>query len=381
MGSTVKKLVILGSTGSIGQQTLDVIRSFPDRFHIVGLAAGQNTSLLTRQINEFKPKFIYSNNKEFRISGSGCEQLSPEDMACHPEVDLVVIAASGKAGLSPTLAAVRAGKTIALANKESLVTTGEIIMAEAERYGAQIIPVDSEHSAVWQCLRGEPQPPAQIILTASGGPFRHHSPAELAQVTPQQALKHPSWQMGKKVTIDSATLMNKGLEVIEAHWLFHQPFDKIRVVVHPQSIIHSMVEFADGSIKAQLSHPDMRFPIQYALSYPERLPNEKLPKLDWDKIRELTFEAPDLSTFPCLQLAIEAGKKGGTYPTVLCAADEVAVELFLSQAIGFSDIPRLIERALTEHQSVAHPTIEDIIAADDWARQKALEFAAGASRC
>ena len=381
MGNPVKNIAILGATGSIGQQTLDVIRTFPDRFHIIGLAAGQNTALLNRQIDEFKPRFIYSENKESRISGSGCERLSLEDMACHPEVDLVVIAASGKAGLSPMLAAVRAGKTIALANKESLVTAGEIITTEAERHGARILPVDSEHSAVWQCLRGETQPPSQIILTASGGPFRHHSPAELAQVTPQQALKHPSWQMGKKVTIDSATLMNKGLEVIEAHWLFHQPFDNIRVVIHPQSIIHSMVEFADGSIKAQLSRPDMRFPIQYALSYPERLPNQKLPKLDWNKIKELTFEAPDLSTFPCLNLAVEAGKKGGTYPAVLCSADETAVELFLSQAIGFSDIPRLVERALTEHQSIGHPTIEDIIAADGWAREKTLTFAAGARRC
>ncbi len=381
MGNPVKKIAILGSTGSIGQQTLDVIRTFPHRFHIVGLAAGRNTALLARQINEFKPKFIYSENKESRFPGSGHERLSLEDMACHPEVDLVVIAASGKAGLSPTLAAVRAGKTIALANKESLVTAGEIITTEAERHGAKIIPVDSEHSAIWQCLRGETQPPAQIILTASGGPFRHHSSAELAQVTPQQALKHPSWQMGKKVTIDSATLMNKGLEIIEAHWLFHQPFDNIRVVIHPQSIIHSMVEFADGLIKAQLSHPDMRFPIQYALSYPERLPNKKLPKLDWTKIKELTFESPDLTTFPCLKLAIEAGKKGGTYPAVLCAADEVAVELFLSQRIGFSDIPRLVEQSLAEHRAIAHPTIEDIIAADEWAREKALEFAVGASRC
>lgn len=381
MGSSVKRLAILGSTGSIGQQTLDVIRTFPHRFQVVGLATGRNTDLLTRQINEFKPKFIYSAHKESRSPGSGCEWLSLEDMACHPDVDICVIAASGKAGLSPTLSAVRAGKTIALANKEALVTAGEIITTEAERHGARILPIDSEHSAIWQCLRGETQPPAQIILTASGGPFRHYSPAELARVTPQQALKHPSWQMGKKVTVDSATLMNKGLEVVEAHWLFHQPFDNIRVVIHPQSIIHSMVEFPDGSIKAQLSHPDMRFPIQYALSYPERLPNQKLPKLDWDKIKELTFETPDLSTFPCLKLAIEAGKRGGTYPAVLCAADEVAVELFLSQRIGFSDIPRLVERSLAEHRAIAHPTIEDITAADDWAREKALEFATGASRC
>jgi len=381
MGSSVKKIVILGSTGSIGHQTLDVVRNFSHRFQIVGLAAGQNTDLLGKQINEFKPRFIYHEDRKVQLPGTGYEWLSLEDMACHPQVDLVVMAISGKAGLNPTLAAIKAGKTVALANKESLVTAGEIITTEAKRNGAQIFPIDSEHSAIWQCLRGETQSPAQIILTASGGPFRRFSLAELERVTVAQALKHPSWQMGKKVTIDSATLMNKGLEVIEAHWLFDMPCDSMRVVIHPQSIIHSMVEFADGSIKAQLGHPDMRLPIQYALSFPERLPNPQLPKLDWDKIKELTFEAPNFANFPCLQLAMEAERQGGTYPAVLCAADEVAVELFLSQRIKFSDIARLVEQSLSRHQVIAHPNIEEIIAADDWARKTTKEFAAGVSRC
>ena len=381
MGSSVKKIVILGSTGSIGHQTLDVVRNFSHRFQIVGLAAGQNTDLLSKQINEFKPRFICHEDRKIQLPGTGYEWLSLEDMACHPQVDLVVMAISGKAGLNPTLAAIKAGKTVALANKESLVTAGEIITTEAKRNGAQIFPIDSEHSAIWQCLRGETQSPAQIILTASGGPFRRFSLAELERVTVAQALKHPSWQMGKKVTIDSATLMNKGLEVIEAHWLFDMPCDSMRVVIHPQSIIHSMVEFADGSIKAQLGHPDMRLPIQYALSFPERLPNPQLPKLDWDKIKELTFEAPNFANFPCLQLAMEAERQGGTYPAVLCAADEVAVEFFLSQRIKFSDIARLVEQSLSRHQVIAHPNIEEIIAADDWARKTTKEFAAGVSRC
>jgi len=381
MGSSVKKIVILGSTGSIGHQTLDVVRNFSHRFQIVGLAAGQNTDLLGKQINEFKPRFIYHEDRKVQLPGTGYEWLSLEDMACHPQVDLVVMAISGKAGLNPTLSAIKAGKTVALANKESLVTAGEIITTEAKRNGAQIFPIDSEHSAIWQCLRGETQSPAQIILTASGGPFRRFSLAELERVTVAQALKHPSWQMGKKVTIDSATLMNKGLEVIEAHWLFDMPCDSMRVVIHPQSIIHSMVEFADGSIKAQLGHPDMRLPIQYALSFPERLPNPQLPKLDWDKIKELTFEAPNFANFPCLQLAMEAERQGGTYPAVLCAADEVAVEFFLSQRIKFSDIARLVEQSLSRHQVIAHPNIEEIIAADDWARKTTKEFAAGVSRC
>jgi len=369
----IKRVAVLGSTGSIGRQTLEVISALPHRFSVIGLAAGKNTDLLAKQINRFQPKFIYSQDKN-PPTGAGCQFLSLEEMASHPEVDIVVMATSGKWGLKPTLAAVKAGKRLALANKESLVMAGEIITKEAKLNKSQILPVDSEHSAIFQCLEGEKQKAAKIILTASGGPFRGYSSTRLAQVTPEQALKHPSWRMGRKVTIDSATLMNKGLEVIEARWLFDIPFDNIRILVHPQSIIHSMVEFADGSVKAQLGMPDMRLPIQYALTYPERLENPNLPHLDWDKIKELNFEPPDFDSFPCLKLAIEAGKKGGTYPAALCAADEAAVELFLSKRIKFTDIPRLVGQALAEHKSTAHPTPEEILATDTQTREKVKEM-------
>jgi len=358
-----KRIAILGSTGSIGQQTLEVVRALPDQFRIVGLAAGKNIGLLAKQIEEFRPRFAYSQSDDR-------QRWSLEDMACHPDVDIVVIAISGKAGLLPTLAAVRAGKNVALANKESLVMAGELITREAILNGAQILPVDSEHSAIWQCINGEPQTPSQIILTASGGPFRLYLPPQLRAITVEQALNHPTWQMGKKVTIDSATLMNKGLEVIEAHWLFDMPFDRIKVLVHPQSIIHSMVEFIDGSIKALLSPPDMRFPIQYALSHPDRLANPQLPRLDWSHNQNLTFEQPDMDVFPCLKLAIEAGIKGGTYPAVLSGADEMAVELFLSHRIKFTDIPILVEQALSTHQVINSPTLEEIIEAENWARKE-----------
>ncbi len=379
----IKQLAVLGSTGSIGQQTLEVVRALPHRFHIVGLAGGKNVDLLAKQINEFKPRSVYFQDREAltRLTNTEYEFLTLEDIARHPQVDTVIIATSGRAGLSPTLAAVKAGKSVALANKESLVMAGEIITNEAKLNEARILPIDSEHSAIWQCLNGETQPATQLTLTASGGPFLHYSPAELSGVTVEQALSHPSWQMGKKVTIDSATLMNKGLEVIEAHWLFDMPFDNIKVLIHPQSIIHSMVEFIDGSIKAQLSYPDMRLPIQYALSYPERLPNPQLPRLDWSDIKDLTFEPPDLDTFPCLKLAIEAGRKGGTCPAVLCGADEVAVELFLAQKVKFIDIANLVEKVLEQHQSTPYPTLDEIIAADTWARQKVLQLTSGDNPC
>jgi 1-deoxy-D-xylulose-5-phosphate reductoisomerase len=367
----VKRVAVLGATGSIGRQTLEVISAHPQNFRIIGLAAGKNLNLLTSQIEEFKPRFVYSQDKK-ALANDRYELLSLEEMASHPEVDIVVVATSGRWGLQPTLAAVKTGKRLALANKESLVMAGEIIVAEAGKSGAKILPVDSEHSAIWQCLEGETAKPAKIILTASGGPFYKYSPAKLREVTVEQALKHPSWRMGKKVTIDSATLMNKGLEVIEAHWLFHAPFDSISVLVHPQSIIHSMVEFSDGSVKAQLGCPDMRLPIQYALSYPGRLPNPELPRLNWENIKELNFEAPDFKTFPCLKLAIEAGKNGGTYPAVLCGADEVAVELFLSGRIKFTDIAKLVEGALESHKAISHPGLDDILAADSWAREEVL---------
>ncbi|MFC1994922.1 1-deoxy-D-xylulose-5-phosphate reductoisomerase [Chloroflexota bacterium] len=383
MGNLLKQLAVLGSTGSIGQQTLDVVRALPDRFRIVGLAAGQKIDLLAKQVAEFKPEFIYyplvDNQKKTPARFTDCELLSLEDIACHPQVDTVVIATSGKAGLSPTLSAVRAGKHVALANKESLVMAGEIITGEAKLGGAQILPIDSEHSAIWQCLNGEAQKPSKLILTASGGPFYSNSSAQLSEVTVEQALKHPSWQMGRKVTVDSATLMNKGLEVIEAHWLFDIPFDSIEVIIHPQSIMHSMVEFMDGSVKAQLSYPDMRLPIQYALSYPERISNPQLRRIEWGNISSLNFALPDLDNFPCLRLAIEAGKKGGTYPAVLCAADEVAVELFLSQRIKFVDIARFVEQTLERHRAVDHPTLEEVSAADVWAREEINKLVKGDS--
>ncbi|HUT97410.1 MAG TPA: 1-deoxy-D-xylulose-5-phosphate reductoisomerase [Dehalococcoidales bacterium] len=375
MGYIVKRVAVLGATGSIGRQTLEVIDSLPGHFSVIGLAGGRNTALLAEQIEKFQPRFVF--HQETRTpppTTAEYEFLSMEEMARHPEIDLVVIATSGKWGLKPTLAAVRAGKQVALANKESLVMAGELIIGEAKQHGAKILPVDSEHSAIWQCLEGETGRPSRIILTASGGPFRRYSPAELAKVKPEQALQHPSWRMGNKVTIDSATLMNKGLEVIEARWLFGMRFDSINVLIHPQSIVHSMVEFADGSVKAQLGRPDMRLPIQYALSYPERLANPHLPRLDWADIEELTFEPPDLDSFPCLRIAIEAGKKGETFPAALCGADEIAVQQFLAGRIKFTDIPELVERTLEEHKAVATPSLEAIMAADDWARERVMQL-------
>ncbi|MFC2034714.1 1-deoxy-D-xylulose-5-phosphate reductoisomerase [Chloroflexota bacterium] len=382
MSNTVKRLAVLGSTGSIGQQTLEVVRTLPHHFQVVGLAAGQNINLLAKQINEFSPRFVCYQDKKVQAppTNTAYKFLSLNDIASHPQVDTVIIATSGTSGLSPTLAAVKAGKNVALANKESLVMAGKIITTEAKLNAAQILPIDSEHSAIWQCLQGEITPAARLILTASGGPFRRYSPAQLENVTPPQALRHPSWKMGRKVTIDSATMMNKGLEIIEAHWLFNIPLDNIRVLIHPQSIVHSMVECADGSIKAQLSYPDMRLPIQYALSYPERLPNPQLPRLDWNSIKDLSFEQPNLDTFPCLKLAIEAGRKGGIYPAVLNAADEVAVELFLSQRIKFTDIARLVEWTLEECKVTLNPTLEELIIADTWAREKVVQLIGGYNR-
>jgi 1-deoxy-D-xylulose-5-phosphate reductoisomerase len=381
MVAKVKRLAVLGSTGSIGQQTLEVVRALTGRFRIVGLAAGKNLELLAGQVNEFKPEFVSyvaSDRKKSRLTG--CDVITLEELASHPNVDIVVIATSGTAGLGATLAAVKAGKTVALANKESLVAAGEIITAAAKKSGACILPVDSEHSAIFQCLLGEKQAPRRIILTASGGPFRDYSKQQMADITIEKALRHPSWRMGRKVTIDSATLMNKGLEVIEARWLFNVAIENVKVLVHPQSIIHSMVEFVDGSVKAQLSCPDMRLPIQYALTYPDRLNNAGLPRLNWDSFADLTFEPPDTDRFPCLRLAVEAGGAGGTQPAALAAADEVAVELFLAGRIGFPDIPRLIAGALEQHSLKSHPSLDEIIAADKWAREKVLALAGGGGK-
>jgi 1-deoxy-D-xylulose-5-phosphate reductoisomerase len=375
--NVIKGIAILGSTGSIGRQTLEVVRALPDKFRIIGLAAGDNLELLSQQISEFNPRFIYFNNKRGNLTPGGVKFISLEEMAERDEVDIVVAATSGKAGLNAVMAAIRANKQIALSNKESLVMAGEIILSEMKRSHGWILPVDSEHSAIWQCLNGETKKPARIILTASGGPFLRCQSLQLKEVTPEQALNHPSWQMGKKVTVDSATLMNKGLEVIEAHWLFDMPYDRIDVLIHPQSIIHSMVEMVDGSIKAQLSCPDMRLPIQFALSYPERLANSTIPKLNWSQVNSLNFETPDYDRFPCLRLAIEAGKRGGTYPAVLCGSDETAVDLFLKKLIGFADIPRIIEEVLNLHKNIISPQLEEVLAADTWAREQTLKLAGG----
>ena len=374
----VKKIAVLGSTGSIGRQALDVIRALPNESEVIALTGNKNLKLLEKQIREFQPNMFWSAVKPGVDYGG--QFLPAEEIACHPDVDFVIVATAGRAGLGPTLAALRAGKTVALASKEVLVMAGEIMISEANIHHAQILPIDSEHSAIWQCLQGEQSKPQTLLLTASGGPFYHYSRVQLAEVTPQQALEHPVWKMGKKVTIDSATLMNKGLEVIEAHWLFSFPLDSIQILIHPQSIIHSMVEFMDGSLKAQLSWPDMRLPIQYALSYPKRWPNPGLPRLDWNKISSLDFEPIDYDRFPCLKLAVDAGKSGGTYPAVLCAADEVAVELFLNNRIGFTDIARIVKDTLDQHRSVNQPSLEEILSADTWARECAKRSSRGHCR-
>ena len=368
----MKRLAVLGSTGSIGRQTLEVVSAFPDRFEVVALACGENVSLLKEQVAEFKPRLVCTELAAGAEEILGATCLPLEEIASHPDVDLVVISTSGKAGLGATLAAIRAGKKVALANKEVLVMAGGIVVAEAQKYDAEIVPIDSEHSAVWQCLNGEERRAvSKLILTASGGPFRQSTLAQLAAVTPKDALNHPTWRMGTKVTIDSATLMNKGMEVIEAHWLFDIPYSQIEVVVHPQSIIHSIVEFVDGSAKAQLSLPDMRLPIQYALTHPERWESPFREGIDFGSIVSFDFEPVDLDRFPCLKLAMEAGERGGTYPAVLSAADEVAVELFLAKKIGFPDIAAVVARTLDCHEVISYPSIEDIFAADTWARETA----------
>jgi 1-deoxy-D-xylulose-5-phosphate reductoisomerase len=382
MDGVLKRIAILGSTGSIGQQTLEVARVFRDKLSVVGLGAGSNTQLLAGQVKEFQPRMVSFQGSKTDLrrslpSGrtSSPELVSLEEMASHPDVDLVVIATAGKAGLAPTLAAIRARKEVALANKEVLVMAGAMVMAEAKKHGVKIRPVDSEHSAIWQCLKGEQKKKvARLLLTASGGPFLRYPVKKLAEITPEQALNHPTWKMGRKVTVDSATLMNKGMEVIEAHWLFGMPYSRISVVVHTESIVHSMVQFADGSIKAQLSRPDMRLPIQYSLVYPDRHFNPQLPIMEWDKTMALNFEPPDLVRFPCLRLAREAGEKGGTYPAVLCVADEVAVERFLSHQIGLTDIARLVEETLEHHRGVGRPSLDDILEADAWARGYAKKW-------
>ena len=369
----MKRIVILGATGSIGRQTLDIVRAFPDEFEVIGLAAGSNVELLAQQMQEFHPRYIYSSNS-FDSLPPGPTFIPMQDMVCLEEVDLVMVATIGSVGLIPTLNALKQGKRVALSNKEPIVMAGGIIKEYEERYGGTVLPVDSEPSAIWQCLRGEDNEIRRLMITASGGPFRNTPLEELSSVTPERALRHPTWKMGNKITIDSATLMNKGFEVIESHWLFSVPWDRIEVVVHPQSTIHSMVEFADGSIKAQLGPPDMRLPIQYALFYPDRLPNDMIPKLDTNTPQSLTFQPLEPDRYPCFGLALEAGGKGGTFPAVLTGADEVAVKAFLDGKIGFTDIYRVVEQVLSEHQQAPGRDPEELLEADRWATDRAGEI-------
>ncbi|MBI5585316.1 MAG: 1-deoxy-D-xylulose-5-phosphate reductoisomerase [Deltaproteobacteria bacterium] len=371
-----KRLALLGSTGSIGTQVLDLVRLFPDRFQVCGLAAGRNTDLLQTQVEEFRPPWVSLATREDATAfKAGKRQATApqvfwgpeglERIAGLPEADLVVSALVGAVGLRPTLTAIRSGKTIALANKEPLVMAGELLLEEARRRNVAILPVDSEHSAVFQALQGQQKKDLKrIILTASGGPFRTWSADQIAAITGPEALNHPNWKMGPKITIDSATLMNKGLEVIEARWLFGVSLEQITVVVHPQSIVHSLVEFQDGSLLAQLGPPDMRLPIAYALAYPDRLP---LPHsaLDLTGLSGLTFFEPDLEKFPCLALAWQAARAGGSLPIVLNAANEVAVAAFLRGELPFGGIPRIIRRIMEKH-AIIHPRgLEEILAVDE----------------
>lgn len=373
-----KNIAILGSTGSIGTQTLDVIANFPREFKATYLTANNNIPLLIEQIKQFTPKGVVvlqeRSIKEIREAvGKEIEILFGEEglneIVQRNDVDIVVSSLVGFAGLRPTISAIKAKKRIALANKETLVVAGSIMMPLIDRYNIELIPVDSEHSAIFQCMAGELDSAVKrIILTASGGPFRNKRAEELKTVTIDEALNHPNWKMGNKVTIDSATMMNKGLEVIEAHWLFGLAPQQIDVVVHPQSIVHSMVEFRDGSVKAQLGVPDMKIPIQYALTYPSRLPSLS-QRADFPLLKELTFFAPDTERFPCLQLAYDALRAGGTVPAVLNAANEIAVQRFLNKQIGFTDIPQLIRQALEKHTIVENPSLEEIVEADGWTRR------------
>ena len=379
----MKNLAILGSTGSIGTQTLDVVRDLPEMFRVAVLAANTSDKKLEAQIEEFRPELAVLADEaaaarlKARYKGA-TKILGGEDglvaAAVFPAVDMVVTSLMGFAGLAPTLAAIRAGKNIALANKETLVAAGELVRREASAHGTAILPVDSEHSALFQCLQGEKRETVEsLILTASGGPFRGRRKESLAGVSIGDCLKHPTWSMGRKITVDSATLVNKGLEVIEAHWLYDMPYDKIKVVIHPQSIVHSMVAFQDGAVMAQLGVPDMRLPIQYALTYPERMAST-LARLDFARLGALTFEEPDMKTFRGLAIAIEAGRAGGTAPCVMNAANEIAVAAFLDGSIGFLDIYDIIEQALSARSVRPAESFEILREEDAWARAYAARL-------
>lgn len=374
----MKRVVLLGSTGSIGTSTIKVVDDLPDRLQLVGLAAGGNVQLLAEQAARHRPLAVAIRDagKLGELAGAlppGTQAFAGDEglirLATLPEADIVLIAIVGTAGLLPALAALRAGKDIAVASKEILVMAGELVMREARAHGRRVLAVDSEHSAIFQCLEDKPGSAVRALwLTASGGPFRRTPAADFPSITVAQALKHPSWVMGRKITIDSATLFNKGLEMLEARWLFDIGMERIRVVVHPQSIVHSMVEFVDGSILAQLSTPDMCLPIQIALCHPERVASDRV-KTDFARIGTLTFEEPDTARFPALGLARRAGEVGGTLPAVFNAANEIAVERFCAGELNFPGISAHVERVMDAHRPVDSPTLEEILAADRWARQ------------
>ena len=377
----MKKITILGSTGSIGLNALSVIEKNPQRFQVEALAAGRNIKLLNKQIEKFKPKVVSVSTKEsaYKLRETlnakskvkiFYDEEGLKDIASFPSADIVISAISGSAGLIPTIAAIEAGKDIALANKETMVMAGDIVTKKAIKKGVKIIPVDSEHSAIFQCLEGYNRlNMRRIILTASGGPFLNFTRKELEKVNLSQTLRHPKWKMGKKITIDSASMMNKGLEVIEAKWLFNVDIGDIDVLIHPQSIVHSMVEFIDGAFLAQMGVPDMKIPIAYALTYPERIMND-LPSLNLAKTGNLEFFKPDKKKFPCLGIAYAACLCGGTAPAVLNAADEIAVSAFMENKIRFIDLPEIIEKILSRHDSIKDPSLDDILQADLWARKE-----------
>jgi 1-deoxy-D-xylulose-5-phosphate reductoisomerase len=380
----LKRIAILGSTGSIGRSALQVVEQFPDRLQVVALAAGRNIDLLAEQIHRFRPRLAAV--FDLQLAEDLTSRLQPgievevvsgsqgyQQVASCAEAEMILSSMVGAAGLIPTLSAIRAGKDVALANKETLVMAGALVMGEVRRSQVELLPVDSEHNAIFQAMEGHRRKDLKrILLTASGGPFLNMPKEQLESVTPTQALAHPNWAMGPKISIDSATLMNKGLEVIEAKWLFDVPVEKIDVHVHPQSIVHSMVEYVDGSVIAQMGIPDMRIPIAYALAYPERL-ELGLPRLDFFTVQTLTFQEPDLNRFPCLKLAFAACKAGGTMPAVLNAANEVAVQAFLDNRIPFSGIPRLVNQAMEEHALDPAAELEAILKADAWARRRTEE--------
>ncbi|HHU70275.1 MAG TPA: 1-deoxy-D-xylulose-5-phosphate reductoisomerase [Thermoanaerobacterales bacterium] len=373
-----KKVAILGTTGSIGTQTLEVIRVLKNRFKVVGMSAGENLDLFIDQIKEFKPRIVSINSEEH---AKKIKYIFPDieveyglkgltAVSSFDEAEIVVVAVTGGIGLIPTYEAIKKGKDIALANKETLVMAGNLIITESKKRDVEILPIDSEHSAIFQCIEGNKHEHIdRLILTASGGPFRGFNKEDLKKVTSVDALKHPNWKMGKKITVDSATLMNKGLEVIEAKWFFNIDYDKIDVVIHPQSIIHSMVEFIDGSIIAQISETDMRIPIQYALTYPNRVLNN-FKRIDLLKSNNLTFEQPDTDTFPCLNLAYEAGRIAGTMPAVMNGANDEAVRLFLKNEIHFLEIPTIIEKIMNKHDLIKNPNIHEIMEAEKWAKEE-----------